>query len=242
MENNIEVKITDSPQKVAKRVYKTMVNLILESDNSRIDIALSGGTTPDLLFDRIAHKGQEKLDWSRIHFWWVDERCVEPNSPESNFGRAYQKLLSKIPIPHDHIHRIYGESVPQLEALRYGEEIRQNLNFRGDWPVFDLILLGLGNDGHIASIFPDQIELLNCNEICDVAIHPGSGQKRITLTGKVINNANVVIFMVTGINKSTRVSEIMNNHHDAKKLPGFYVLPTHGKLIWFLDPEAASQI
>lgn len=242
MENNIEVKITDSPQKVAKRISKAIVNMIQNSGNERFDIAISGGKTPDILFDRIARKSADKIDWSRIHFWWADERCVSPDSPDSNYGKVYESLLSKISIPTENIHRIKGESVPEQEALRYSEEIRKNLNFRGDWPVFDLILLGMGDDGHTASIFPDQLDLLESTEICKVAVHPVTGQKRLTLTGKVLNNANVVIFMVTGITKAKRVSEIMNNDANAKKLPAFYIIPEHGKLTWYLDSEAGSDI
>lgn len=242
MEKNIEVKITGSPRKVAKRAAKYIAALLQNSGNQRFDIALSGGSTPQMLFERLVEKSIESNDWKRIHLWWGDERCVSADSTDSNFRMAQETLISKIPIPQENIHRIRGETNPEAEALRYGDEIRNNLNTRNSWPVFDLIILGLGEDGHTASIFPDQMEILKSNEICDVAIHPTTGQKRVTLTGNVLNNANEILFLVTGQSKAERVAEIMNNEESAKKLPAYYIIPSHGKLTWFIDEEAASDM
>jgi 6-phosphogluconolactonase len=116
------------------------------------------------------------------------------------------------------------------------------LNYRGENPVFDLVLLGLGEDGHTASIFPDELELFEDERVCAVATHPLSGQKRITITGRVLNNANRVFFLVTGSNKSQRISEIMNDDEAAKLLPAYYISPKNGELIWFLDEPAAQKI
>lgn len=242
MEKNIEVKITGSPKKVAKRASKYILALLQNSGNQRFDIALSGGSTPKLLFERLTEKLVDKSDWKRIHLWWGDERCVPMDSSESNFRMTEETLISKVPIPKGNIHRIRGEANPEAEALRYGQEIRNNLNILHNWPVFDLIILGLGEDGHTASIFPDQMKLINSNEICDVAVHPDTGQKRITLTGNVINNANEIFFLVTGKSKAQKVAEIMNNEPSAKKLPAYYIIPKHGKLTWFIDEDAAANI
>ncbi len=144
--------------------------------------------------------------------------------------------------PKENIHRIKGENNPEEEAIRYAGEIKENLNFRGDNPVFDLVILGLGEDGHTASIFPDELELFEDERICAVATHPLSGQKRITITGKVLNNANRVFFLVTGASKSLRISEIMNDDEAAKLLPAYYISPTNGELIWFIDEAAAQKI
>lgn len=242
MENNIEVKITDTPRKLAKRVAKAIAAIVKGSGQARIHIALSGGTTPKILLDRLALKYNELPGWNRVHLWWGDERCVNPVSDESNFRMAEESLISKVPIPEDNIHRIRGEAIPEEEALRYGEEIKRFLNTRDELPVFDLVLLGLGEDGHTASLFPDQMELLQSDKICSVAIHPQSGQKRITLTGKVISNANEIFFMVTGGDKARRVSEIMNNLPEAKRLPAYHILPVHGRLTWYLDTQASEII
>jgi len=153
-----------------------------------------------------------------------------------------QLLISKISIPKENIHRIRGEANPEEEAIRYSKEMEDTLNSRGKDPVFDIIILGLGEDGHTASIFPDQLELFEDENCCAVASHPLTRQKRITITGNVLNNANQIFFLVTGENKAMRVSEIMNDNEAAKLLPAYYISPTNGELIWFLDEEAASKI
>ena len=142
----------------------------------------------------------------------------------------------------ENIHRIRGEKNPEQEARRYSKEMQETLNSRGKDPVFDLIILGLGEDGHTASIFPDQLELFEYPDNCAVAIHPITGQKRITITGNVLNNSNRIFFLVTGEKKAIRISEIMNDNEAAKLLPAYYIAPTNGDLIWFLDEEAASLI
>jgi 6-phosphogluconolactonase len=237
-----EVKIFSKPKKVCKAVAKEILNLTQQSSQSRFDIALSGGSTPKKLFKILASEFSGKIPWGRIHFWWGDERCVPPESDDSNFKLANDYLFSEIPIPRENLHRIKGENQPEKEVLRYAGEIEKNLNYRGDNPVFDLVILGLGEDGHTASIFPDQIELFEDENICALSQHPITGQNRITLTGKVLNNASRVFFLVTGANKALRISEIMNDDEAAKLLPAYYISPKNGTLIWFLDDEAASGI
>lgn len=237
-----EVKIYPKPKKVAKRVALEISSLVLSSDKDRFDIALSGGITPKKLFRHLVDQYKNRLPWERIHFWWGDERCVPPDDDQSNFKMTYDTLFSKIEIPSDNIHRIKGEANPEQEAVRYAAEIADNLEHRNGIPVFDLILLGLGEDGHTASIFPDQLDLLNSEKFCAVATHPESGQKRVTLTGKVINNADNIFFLVTGSGKAKRLSEIMNNEEIAKKHPATHVEPYHGSMIWFIDETAALEI
>ena len=237
-----EVKIFPSQKKVAKKVAHEIKNLILSSPKKRFDIALSGGTTPKKLFKTLVKKHHDALPWERIHFWWGDERCVPPDSDDSNFKMTNESLFVKVPVPAKNIHRIKGENIPDEEAERYAEELKKQLKLREDVPVFDLVILGLGEDGHTASIFPGQLELFQTAKICTVTAHPQTGQKRITLTGKVLNNAKNVYFLVTGKNKASRISEIMNNEEAAQKHPASYVEPKHGALVWFLDEPAASEI
>lgn len=242
MTASTEVKIASKPKKVFKSIAKEILNLTRESPQPRFDIVLSGGNTPKKLFKVLAGKYADSIPWDRIHFWWGDERCVPPENNESNFKLANDYLFSQVPVPKENIHRIKGENEPEKESVRYMYEIQENLNYRGESPVFDLVLLGLGEDGHTASIFPDQLELFEKESICAVTSHPLTGRPRLTLTGKVLNNANRIFFMVTGENKSMRISEIMNNEEAAKLLPAFYITPKNGKLIWFLDEAAASKI
>lgn len=242
MSDSTEVKIYSDQKEVVKALAKAIFKLSKSTEQDRFNILLSGGNTPIALFKRLSKKYAETIEWERIHFWWGDERCVSPDSDSSNYKQAYEFLISQVSIPAANIHRIKGENNPEEEAIRYAEEIQQNLNFRGDNPVFDLVILGLGEDGHTASIFPDELELFEDERICAVAIHPLSGQKRITITGKVLNNANRVFFLVTGAGKSLRISEIMNDEDAAKLLPAYYISPTNGELIWYIDEAAAQKI
>ncbi len=239
---SIEVKIYPELKKLSRAVAGEIDKIVQSSLQQQFHIALSGGNTPKKLFKILAEDYKDKIPWERIHFWWGDERCVSPVSDESNFKMANDLLFTQVPVPSKNIHRIKGENFPQEEAERYAGEISKNLLSRNGFPVFDLILLGLGDDGHTASIFPDRMNLLDDSHITAVAEHPQTGQKRITLTGKVLNNANRVFFLITGENKALRISEIMNNEEAAKKLPANYIDPTHGELIWFLDEAAASKI
>ena len=237
-----EVKIYSDQKKVVKVLAKEIFILTKSSVQERFNILLSGGNTPSELFRRMTKKYADIIDWERIHFWWGDERCVSPENENSNYKQAYDFLLSQISIPSENIHRIKGENNPEEEAIRYAAEIKDNLNYRGENPVFDLVLLGLGEDGHTASIFPDELELFEDERVCAVSTHPLSGQKRITITGKVLNNANRVFFLVTGANKAQRISEIMNDDEAAKLLPAYYISPTNGELIWFIDEASAQKI
>lgn len=242
MEPKVEVIISGSPRKVAKAVAKAFIRMVQQSGQHRFDIALSGGSTPKKLFSRIAEKYRDAIDWSRIHFWWGDERCVPPDSIESNYRMAYETMISQLPVKEEQIHRIHGEEDPDAEAERYSQEIIRQLNSRKDLPVFDLVILGMGEDGHTASIFPGRMDLLTSDSICAVATHPASNQKRITLTGQVINNANAIFFLATGSNKARRISEIMNNEASAGNYPAFHIIPEHGNLVWFIDEEASGKI
>jgi len=204
-------------------------------------IALSGGSTPQLLFSVLSAKYGEDFPWDLVHFFWGDERCVPPHDPESNFGMTNKIFLGKISIPQTNIHRIIGEDDPESEAIRYSGEIIKFTSQKHGLPVFDLIILGLGDDGHTASIFPGQEELLTSGKICCVASHPVSGQKRITLTGPVINNAERVIFLVSGIKKAEVVADILEKP-GATDYPAAAIEPSHGTLKWYLDQDAASLL
>jgi len=242
METFTEVRIFSKPKKVYNAIAKEILKLTKNSTQENFDIALSGGNSPKGLFKKLSSKYADQIPWERIHFWWGDERCVSPDDEQSNYKMTVDYLLSKISIPEKNIHRIKGEADPEEEATRYAKEMENSLNSRGKDPVFDIIILGLGDDGHTASIFPDQLELFESEPSCAVAKHPITGQKRVTITGNVLNNANQIFFLVTGENKALRVSEIMNDNEAAKLLPAYYISPKNGELIWFLDEPAASLI
>jgi len=239
-----EVRIFSSPFELAEEFAGVMVKMIKESAKKRmpVTIALSGGTTPEILFKILGEKYTETIPWKFVHFFWGDERCVAPDSSESNYGMTFRKLLNKIEIPSLNIHRIIGEDDPDKEASRYSKEILLYTRQRYKMPSFDLVLLGLGEDGHTASIFPGHLSLFNSDKICDVAIHPTSMQKRITLTGRIINNAAVVTFLVSGLKKANVVEKILKKDPLALNYPASYIVPVHGSLSWYIDQEAGSLL
>jgi 6-phosphogluconolactonase len=238
------INIFDTPEELAKgfvEIFKSKIDSLLIT-NEKINIAISGGNTPLLLFNVLAENYENKIEWSRINFFWADERCVPPDSPESNFGSAYNALFRNIVISPANIHRIKGEAVPEEEAERYSGEVRQLVSAKHSLPSFDLILLGIGEDGHTASIFPGQEELIMSDKLYAVSYHPATGQKRITMTGKIINNSTDVSFLVSGRNKAEIVSRIINKKGNTENLPAANIAPLSGSLNWFMDLSAAEKL
>ena len=205
-------------------------------------VALSGGSTPKIVFDVLAKVYGAKIDWSKIHFYWGDERCVPPADDESNYKMTVEHLFSKIGVPKDNIHRILGEADPTREAMRYANLLEINLDRVEGVPQFDLVILGMGDDGHTASIFPHEIDLWQSEDHCVVATHPKSGQKRVSINGTVINMAKEVVFLVTGESKAEKVDVVLNVKKDFEKYPAALVQPVSGNLTWFLDEDAAKAI
>ena len=236
----MEAKILQTPLDTAKAFADFMLEQ--HRENGMLTVALSGGSTPKILFDLLATDYKDKFNWSEIHFYWGDERCVPPTDNDSNFKMTKEHLLNLIRMPEANIHRVLGENDPIEEAERYGQLIESNLPKQEGNPVFDIIILGMGTDGHTASIFPHEIELLDSPKTCEVANHPESGQKRVSLTGPVINAAKNVCFLVTGDNKKEKIKQIFEDHEIAKSYPAYHISPTHGELIWFIDEAAAAQL
>jgi len=238
------VKIFPTPYDLAKQFADELVYKTMESARKKeqFTVALSGGSTPELLFALISENYGAAIPWQYVHLFWGDERCVPPDSTESNFGMTLRKLLRKIDIPSGNIHRIKGEDDPEKEASRYQEEILRYTRERDRLPLFDLVILGLGDDGHTASIFPGHMDLLNSDKICDVAFHPLTLQKRITITGRVINNADAVAFLVTGRKKEAVVGKMFKKDPLALNYPATYIVPLYGRLTWFIDKEAGRLL
>ncbi len=231
--------------KTKDQLFKEYTDLLITllDKKETVNISLSGGSTPKALFSYWAEKHKNDIPWSRVNFFWGDERCVPPDHEESNFGMTKKYLFDHINIPQENIFRILGENDPVEEAQRYGMILEEVLDLSGGIPEFDIMMLGLGDDGHTASIFPHQIELWNNQANCVVGIHPVSGQKRVSLTGKVINNAHVITFLVTGENKETMVEKLVEPTEEEKKVyPAALVKPEQGNLAWFLDEAAAKAI
>lgn len=244
MTGNKQIMIFKTPEDLAEELAKKFLLLVSEKDKTGTPFttAISGGSTPKLFFSIIGNRYPDIIKWDNVHFFWVDERCVPPSDIESNFGMTKEMLLSKIWIPEDNVHRIIGEADSEKEAERYSQEICRTVPLRNGFPCFDLILLGMGEDGHTASIFPSNKYLLESRKICATSVHPITGQVRITLTGPVINNARQIIFMVTGKKKSAVLQKIIDEGDPSEQFPAARVKPLNGTLEWYLDAEAGSLL
>jgi len=237
-------KIFSTPEEMADGFAEEIISLIKTTGEKKkfVSIAISGGSTPKLFFSVLADKYSGAIDWTTVKLFWVDERCVPPDDSDSNYGMTVKILLSKIKLPSENIFRMRGEDDPVKEAERYSDVISNHVNHKKDVPVFDIIILGMGEDGHTASIFPGDEKLFTDRKNCNVSVHPVTGQKRITITGKVINNARSVFFLITGSNKSSIVNEIYRNSEVSRMFPAAHVRLKNGKITWFLDYESGKFI
>ena len=213
------------------------------SERGKAFIALSGGSTPLRFYRKVAaHPEAGKIDWSAVTFFWSDERCVPPGHPDSNYGLAERELFRVLRIPADRIFRVMGEKDPAEAAKVYNDLLMNKVPLYREIPCFDRIFLGMGEDGHTASVFPYQAELWDSEENCIVASHPLTAQKRVSFSGRVINNAKVVSIVVTGSAKQKIIEEVLKEDPGYLKYPVSRVDPVHGTLEWWLDREAAGTI
>jgi 6-phosphogluconolactonase len=213
-----------------------------ESIRSRgvFHFVLCGGMTPRTLYrilDRPPRWG--RIDWTRTEVWFGDERCVPPDDVQSNFWMANQALLERVPLRESEVHRIRGEAEPAVAAEEYEAEIRRA--FPDDLPRFDLVLLGMGTDGHTASLFPASPGLTDEEHLVVAARAPVAPEDRVTLTMKVLNAAREVAFLITGAPKADTFGWIIRDRMKGAgaKLPAALVNPTEGRLHWFVDRDAA---
>ena len=202
-------------------------------------VALSGGSTPREMHKRLASRSS--IPWQGVHIFWGDERCVPVSDPSSNYGAAWEDFVGKVPLPVERIHPMPAHLSPEQGALSYERELKHLFSLkRGDLPLFDLVFLGMGKDGHTASLFQGH-ESLNERERFVVAVKGGDPDvHRLTLTFPVINRAKEVVFMVSGREKAEVVKSVIEVEEE--KFPASRVRPASGRLTWLLDQEAASLL
>jgi len=202
-------------------------------------IALSGGSTPKTLFQLLATDYFiKRIDWKNWQIYFGDERCVPPAHPDSNFRMARESLLDHVDIPPDHIHRMKGEIEPQQAAIEYGQLLKQNFGDAG----LDVILLGMGDDGHTASLFPHTAALAESHHRCVANYVEKLGVWRITMTAPFINRAGQIIVMVSGAAKAKRIDQVLTGPRDPQTLPIQMIDPTDGNLLWLMDAPAAGMM
>jgi 6-phosphogluconolactonase len=235
-----EINTYEDQEQLIRQTAKKIVDLAHASatDKKRFNIALSGGSTPKALFEFLAE--EPFIQWDDVHIWWSDERCVPPDHEDSNYRMANEALLQNIVIPQENIHRMQGELNPTNAATTYAKTL--NDLFPTSPPVFDLILLGMGDDGHTASLFPGMPAIYEHNKLV-VGHYVGKLKAwRITLTPVVINAAANVMFLVTGKNKAEPLRQVFRGVFQPHIYPSQIIQPRKGSLTWMLDKDAASLL
>ena len=229
---------TAAAEACAKQILKSLQEAL--GSQPHATLAVSGGTSPKMMFAEMA---KSAFDWSRVHLFWVDERCVPPDNAESNFRMTREALLDHVPLQPHQIHRMEGELEPEVAAARYESTLRSTFRLEGaEWPRFDLVALGMGPDGHTASLFPHTAALHETTRLV-VANHvPQMNTWRITLTWPVINNASSVFFLIAGADKAEILNEVLTGPRDVERLPSQLIWPLSGILTLILDKAAAALL
>lgn len=211
----------------------------LADSNHFFSLVLSGGSTPKALYECLAADPyRSRLNWSKVEIFFGDERAVPPDHPDSNYLMAHMAMLSKLPIPEPNIHRIRTELEPEAAAIEYGKLLKTKFHDHGP----DLVLLGMGDDGHTASLFPETAALDEMNHRCVANFVPKLNTWRVTMTYPFLNRAKAVLILVAGAGKAQRVAEVLAGPRDPKRLPIQEIRPTHGTLTWLLDAAAAAKL
>lgn len=241
MEDTRDIRILPDPESLAEAAAKIFTEAAAVAIAARrvFSVALSGGSTPRLLFHILSSEYRNTINWEQVHLFWSDERTVPPDHEQSNFRIAYEELISGVPIPPANVHRIKGELGPAEAAGEYEGELRRYFGDNG-MPAFDLILLGVGKDGHTASLFPDAAILKEEVRHAVPSYSETMGNWRVTLTLPVLNNAWNILFLVAGKSKAGIIDEILGRGK-SHLYPAGLVKPAHGRNIWLLDREAASE-
>jgi 6-phosphogluconolactonase len=209
-------------------------------NRAQFTVALAGGSTPLRLYSLLAGK---KQDWQGVHFFWSDERCVPPDAAESNFRMADGALLGRAAIPEGNIHRIHGELTPEKAAMEYKDELHRFFGYQT--PRFDLVLLGLGDDGHTASIFPGSPvvrEKARWVAAVEHPLPPSPQVDRVTLTPLVLNAAANILFLVSGEEKTDQLAQVLQGPYHPDLLPAQIVVPVNGQVCWLVDKAAAGKL
>ena len=208
----------------------------------RVLVALNGGNTPGRLFQLLAADYRDKVDWSKTHAFWGDERCVPATDPGSSYGQAKEIFLQHVTIPEDQVHRVQGELAPASAAAAYAQTLKLFAEDHLDFPRFDLVYLGMGEDGHTASLFPGSPVDVTESVIPVTANYQDRPANRVTMTPLVFNQARTVVFMATGEKKANTLAEVLSDRYNPELYPAQRIDPKDGELIWLVDEDAASKL
>ncbi|MGP0019007.1 MAG: 6-phosphogluconolactonase [Candidatus Sulfotelmatobacter sp.] len=246
MNSTVEIRTLTTPQELFAAAAEEVVQAANDAvaERGRFTIALSGGSTPRSLFNLLATNARTALPWDRMFFFWGDERHVPPTDPDSNYKMADEALLSKVPVPAGNVFRIAAENPEAAAAAEAYEKTLQKFFALapGQFPVFDLILLGMGPDGHAASLFPGSAGLREKSRLVIANWVEKFKTSRITLTFPVLNAARCVTFLVSGTDKAPALHAVLEGDAPGEQYPSKLIRPTDGKLIWLIDRAAASEL
>lgn len=242
-----DIHVVENAQALARAGARELANRAASAVREKgiFTAALCGGRTPKALYSLLANNTElrQQIPWERVHFFWGDERPVPPDHAESNFHLAQTALLSRVPVPAANLHRIKGELAPEWAAAAYEQTLVELFELQGNaLPRFDLVLLGLGSEGHTASLFPGTHALAEQKRLA-VANWVGKlGTERITLIAPVFNNAACIIFLVSGAEKAVALNSVLKGRYEPQQLPAQLVRPHAGELKWIIDAAAAEEL
>lgn len=232
-----------TPALTAEAVTQKLIAALALHGGRVFNLAISGGSTPAMLFQlwRGAYNG--KIAWNQINLYWVDERCVGEESIESNYGEAKRGFIDYLVIKPKQVYPINGTEEPTLEAARYSNLLKENLPQHNGYPVFDMVILGVGSDGHTSSLFPGQKEVLQSTHVYEATVHPATGQSRIALTAGPICQAGISIFHVTGASKAAVVEAMLASRVECEELyPALYISRRANHVELYTDDEALGHL
>ena len=241
---NPELRIFDDSEKLSHYATNLFIKQAAQSiaERGQFLVALNGGSTPTRLFQLLATDYRDKVNWKKTHVFWGDERCVPPDDPGSSYGQAQELLLSHVPILESNIHRIKGELGPVDASKEYSVTLKNFADTPFDWPRFDLVYLGMGEDGHTASLFPGSPVEVSELTIPVTAHYQDRPANRVSLTPIVFNSARLIAFMATGEKKAITLSEVLRDRYNPELYPAQRISPKDGRLIWLVDADAASKL
>jgi len=240
-----DIRIFKNLDRLSHAAAETFVEIAVGAVTARgrTLVALSGGGTPSQLYRLLADEpNRGKVAWEQTFVFWGDERCVPPNDEGSNYYHALDLLLSHVPIPTGNIQRIKGEREPAEAARDYAHILSQFASPPLDWPRFDLLLLGMGGDGHTASLFPGSPVEASTLTLAVAGDYQGRPAQRVTLTPPVLNAARQVIFLVSGGSKAATLANVLKGDYHPERLPAQRIHPKDGKVTWLVDEAAASML
>jgi 6-phosphogluconolactonase len=236
---------SDALARAAAQHFAERVQQAIEK-RGRARIAISGGSTPKEMFALLADGNEfygKDLPWDKVELFWVDERPVGPDDPDSNYRMTNEQLLSKVPLAPEHVHRIEGELDPEEAAAKYESVIRREFRLEGaEAPRFDIVWLGMGDDGHTASLFPHTEGVHELGRIAFANHVPQKDTWRISLSAPVINEALEVVFLIGGDDKAAPLERVLYGEPDVDETPAQLIQPKNGSLLFLLDEKAAAKL